>query len=109
LGLVAGRFSSAEVNPFRLVQRNPDGSVVVTPEMTALHILHRLGASIVACVAGALGTALALAVAGARLLGLALLAGVLIQAAFGIAAVTMSLPLAVVLGAIGTFASTTSG
>lgn len=87
-------------NAFHLVRElgvNADGSQLSLASLTAIHLMHRLGALITFLYLGWFGSKL-LKIPGLSFLGKVLLTALLAQVALGISNVVFSLPLAVAVG-----------
>ncbi|MCE9633406.1 MAG: COX15/CtaA family protein [Methylophilales bacterium] len=87
-------------NAFHLVRElgvNADGSQLSLASLTAIHLMHRLGALITFLYLGWFGSKL-LKISGLVIWGRVLLGALLVQIALGISNVVFSLPLAVAVG-----------
>lgn len=85
-----------ELNPFRALQYHPDGTIVTTPAMQVLNMLHRAAAVLVVCSAALLAFP-ALRERAVQRAALGLLVATAFAVGVGIAAAQSSFPLAVVL------------
>ena len=79
---------------FRELGKTGDGENLPMQALTAIHFMHRVGAVIVACYLGWLGWRV-LRTEGARPLGVALMAALVLQWALGLSNVWFSLPIGV--------------